>query len=56
MVIGQWNFVYFHSDANARLQLLPEAGVRDERRLEAVRFRVKAPVPRRPPHRPGRAQ
>src|SRR5262249_50438775 len=38
---------------NAGAHLLPEAGA--QRRLEAVRFRVKAPVPRRPPHRSGRA-
>jgi len=39
---------------NASLQLLPTAGATKERTLEAVRFRVKAPVPRRPPHRSGR--
>ena len=32
------------------------AGARNERTLYAVAFRVKAPVTRRPPHRPGRAQ
>jgi hypothetical protein len=37
---------------NAGAHLLPEAGA--ERTLEAVRFRVKAPVPRRPPHSSGR--
>src|SRR5438093_6798762 len=39
---------------NAGAHLLPEARATQERRLEAVRFRVKAPVPRRPPHRSGR--
>jgi hypothetical protein len=39
---------------NAGAHLLPEAAARNERRLEAVRFRVKAPVTRRPPHRSGR--
>jgi len=39
---------------NAGAHLLPEAGATQERTLEAVRFRVKAPVTRRPPHRPGR--
>ena len=39
---------------NAGAHLLPEAGATQERTLEAVRFRVKAPVPRRPPHRSGR--
>src|SRR6266699_2019368 len=37
---------------NAQAHLLPEAAAK--RRLEAVRFRVKAPVTRRPPHRSGR--
>jgi len=42
------------SHINAGPELLPAAGARDERTLEAVRFRVKAPVPRRPPHSSGR--
>jgi hypothetical protein len=41
---------------NAGTHLPPEAAATQERRLEAVRFRVKAPVTRRPPHRSGRAQ
>ena len=39
---------------NAGAHLLLKAGATQERTLEAVRFRVKAPVPRRPPHRSGR--
>jgi hypothetical protein len=41
---------------NATLQARAIAGATQERTLLPVAFRVKAPVTRRPPHRPGRAQ
>src|SRR5437870_9487691 len=40
------------SHSNAGHQARREAGA--QRRLDAVAFRVKAPVARRPPHRSGR--
>ena len=52
--LALWCFPSAPLAPNARRQPRREAGA--ERRLLGVGFRVKAPVTRRPPHRPGRAQ